>query len=493
MLPYKTIIKLDSSSRKPKYLQITNELIKNIASGKITPGTKLPGSRILSDLLEVNRRTVISAYDELMAQGWIETKPNKGCFVKESIPEIKPKRLKSEPIKRQRTSTSYSFGKEPTLIDLSSPGRQGNIVIDDGYPDVRLAPLKELSRNFSHILNSSLAGSLLNYRQAYFGDIQLREELARNLSDTRSINVGVENILITRGSLMAFYLLFQTILDPGDTVIVGNPGYNEGYNTIHLAKGNLEYVPVDEEGLDIDRVEELCAKQKIKAVFIIPHHHYPTTVSLSASRRMKLLMLAEKYQFAIIEDDYDYDFHYSSSPILPIASSDLHGSVAYVGSFSKTVAPSLRIGFIVAPSSLIEQISQVSRFIDSHGNIALERAVAQLFKDGEIRRHLKKALKEYRERKRYFCSILEKELGSHLSFKVPEGGLAIWANLKRGINLNTIVTSCARKGLVLPSGKAYSLKDEVPDAVRIGFASMNKKEADEAIALLKSGFEALEL
>jgi len=302
--------------------------------------------------------------------------------------------------------------------------------------------------------------------------MKVRHELCNYLSETRSIHVDIDHIMTTRGSLMAFYVLFRTLITKDcDQVVVAYPGFSQGHEAIKLAGGKLNFVSADAHGMCVDQIEDLCKRKKIRAVFIVPHHHYPTTVSLSAQRRMELLALAECYRFAIVEDDYDYDFHYSSAPILPIASIDNFGSVAYVGSFSKTVAPALRLGFIVAPKQLIQEASKVSKYIDSFGNIAQERSVAMLFQDGLIRRHLRKALKTYRERRDHFCYLLDSELGDYFDFQVPEGGLAVWTRLKSQ-PLNTLQAHCRKHRIGIPDASGYFSKPFVEDALRIGFASM---------------------
>lgn len=491
MLPYRTILKLNGSSGVPKYLQITNEFIKHISSGVIAPGLKLPGSRQLSEILGVNRRTVIAALDELASQGWITIHASKGSFVTDKLPQIKPKSIVAEPPKKEIEKSSFHIH---THLDKSqhSPPVSYDFLINDGYPDVRLAPLKELAQNYSYIMSSSLSRSLMTYRQAFLGDEILRQELARYLMETRSIQVDPDNIMITRGSLMAFYVLFKTILSPSDNqVIVGYPGFNEGHEAIRLAGGQLHYVPVDEDGMNVDHIESICKKRKIRAVFIIPHHHYPTTVSLSASRRMALLQLADKYGFAIVEDDYDYDFHYSSAPILPVASTDYKGSVAYVGSFSKTIAPTLRLGFIVAPKDLIRAASLVSRYIDSFGNIGMERATAMLFQDGLVRRHLRKALNTYRERRDHFCDLLATKLGDSLDFRAPEGGLAVWVKLSDDIQLMALIEQAKKKKLRIPDESAFSHSPFESNCLRIGFASMNPAEQEVCVGLLEEAIDNL--
>ncbi|MEM1136020.1 MAG: PLP-dependent aminotransferase family protein [Bacteroidota bacterium] len=489
MLPYRTIIELDRNANKPLHIQICNSLIKLVRTGSLQSGLKLPGGRKMATLLGVSRKTVIKAYEELAAQGWIEVKPNQGCFINSSLPLLNT--FSSNHSTQKNAHTHFKLGTH--INTKNSEFTKSNIPIihkiDDGYPDVKLAPLSELGKNYSYIMNNPQTSGLMSYTQAYYGDIRLREEIVKYLSTTRNINVSIRNILITRGSLMAFYLLSQTLFSEGDNIIVSNPGYNEGYYTLQVAKCSLIRVPVDEHGIQVNLIEKICKEKKIRAVFIVPHHQYPTTVSLTASRRMQLLILAKKYKFAIIEDDYDYDFHYASSPILPVASTDSIGTVAYVGSFSKIIAPSLRVGYIVAPENLIHAATNLSRFIDSHGNNGLERAIAMLFDSGEIRRYLKKANKIYRKRRDHFCYLLEKEIGEHIEFDIPAGGLAVWIKFRKHILYENVTFNAAKKGLQLPSNKLFSPPNKLINAARIGFASLREDYMVEVVGILKQSIE----
>ena len=487
MLPYKTMIPLDRKLQSPLYLQICNGLIQQISASMIQPGQKLPGSRTLSGLLEVNRRTIISAYEELEAQGWVEVKSNQGCFVSSKLPLVEARSLTKGIRQSSYQESWFDLNDKLDYLSYYSPPDHKDIhcIIDAGYPDVRLAPLEALTRNLNGLLKSKRGKRLMNYSDSFCGDLMLRKEVANYLMDTRSIHVGTDHIMITRGSLMAFFNIFQVLLKPGDKVVVGRPGFQVANHIIQIAQGKLIEIPVDEEGIQTQELERLCQHTPVRAVFIMPHHHNPTTVSLSAERRMKLLQLANQYRFAIVEDDYDYDFHYSSSPILPMASSDSSGVVIYVGSLSKTIAPGLRMGFIVAPTDLIQDLSRLSRFIDCHGNIALERAIALLFKEGEIRRHMKKALRVYRERRDVFCELLHKELGSAIDFQIPEGGMAAWVSFDPSFPIAKLRERALNKGLLMPRSVFADHSGSNLNAIRMGFASLNPQEMTEAIGILK--------
>jgi GntR family transcriptional regulator/MocR family aminotransferase len=220
-------------------------------------------------------------------------------------------------------------------------------------------------------------------------------------------------------------------------------------------------------------------------LYVIPHHHMPTSVALCPERRQQLLALARRYSFAILEDDYDFDFQYAASPILPLASVDTCGNVIYIGSFSKTIAPAIRIGFLVAPVNLIEQATLLRRLIDRQGELLMEEAMANLLRNGDIDRHLKKANKIYHGRRDRLCALLRSELGSKVDFCDPSGGFAVYTHF-HGMPLREIQAAAARLGVGMGNGEDYWHDPKRREnAVRLGFASMNEKELEEAVGVLK--------
>ena len=412
MLPFPSIIVLERDSKTPLYIQICNEMIKRIVSGVVPEGYKLPGSRKMAQLLQVSRRTVILAFEELETQGWIEIRANQGTFVSSKIPVVQHQPLGPWSAEnREGEESRFAVSDHLDFLNHYNPPELSRIthIFDTGYPDVRQAPSKDLSQCLGRVLQSRREQKILNYAPDFLGHQLLREQLRIYLAETRGIKVKLPQLMLTRGSLMAFSCIFRVLLGKGDKVVVGEVSFMVANDIIRIAGGELLTVPVDHNGIDVDALEQLCEKEEIRAVFVMPHHHHPTTVSLSAERRMKLLMLAARYRFAIVEDDYDYDFHYASSPLLPMASADQNGVVVYVGSLSKTVAPGLRTGFVVAPANFINALARLSRFMDCQGNAALEKAVGCLFREGIIRRHLRKSLKTYQRRRDVFLRTAHPE------------------------------------------------------------------------------------
>ncbi|MDJ1467437.1 PLP-dependent aminotransferase family protein [Cytophagaceae bacterium DM2B3-1] len=483
MLPYSTLLSIDRQSTTPIYLQITNNMILQIKKGVIGAGTKLPGSRALSEQLQVHRKTIIKTYEELLTQGWIEQIPAKGTFVNKKLPEVTPEKISlannlshAYPIQTGFTIQSNILLHRPVI-------KAGNLIgFDDGFPDVRLAPVEALSRTYRTILQRSFQKKLLLYGETQ-GNPYLREVLADYLHQSRGLAISSNNICITRGSVMGIHLAAKIICKQGDKVIVAEANYPAANMIFQQLGVQLLRVPVDEQGICVDSIETLCKGQSIRLLYITSHHHYPTTVTLSAERRIRLLQLAAQYGFAILEDDYDYDFHYTSSPILPLASADTHGMVVYVGSLTKAIAPAFRVGYIVAPQNLIEEAGYLRRIIDRQGDLILEQAMAELIAEGELKRHLKKAQKLYHERRNFFCDLLEKHFPESISFKVPEGGMAVWATFHQRHNLETLSTEAQKQGLLLGNGKNYDC--DLQNMTRMGFASSNLGEIEHSIHLLQ--------
>ena len=450
-------------------------------AGRLASGQKIPGSRQLANLLEVNRKTVVIAYDELMAQDWLEIIPARGTFVSHNLPIVRPQSvpaLPTRPVSDDSSAFSFPALATPPAIPPSL------LRITDGSPDVRLAPVEQLYQRCKSVSTQSSRREPLRYGDEQ-GDVALRRTLARYLQETRGLTCTSGKILITRGSQMGIYLFLRLLLEPGERVVVGETSYDATSRVIVHCQGQLLTVPVDVQGLDTEAVATLCEAHPIRALYVTSHHHYPTTVTLSAERRVRLLQLAQQYHFAIIEDDYDYDFHYASSPLLPLASLDTQGTVVYVGSFTKCIAPAVRIGYVVAPENVIQSMAAYRRTVDRQGDPVLERALAGWIEDGELQRHLKKSLKVYRQRRDFFCALLHNQLGEWVQFNVPNGGMAVWVVFSPLVDLLALEEYGRSQGISLDGAGQW----QSCQAVRLGFASLNEEEMMRSVTVLRAGIE----
>jgi GntR family transcriptional regulator / MocR family aminotransferase len=483
MLPWKTIIDWQKDCDTPVYLQIANAVICEMKKGRIGPGIKMPGTRQMSELLDVHRKTVVRAYEELDAQGWIEMQASKGTFTSKELPEIIPHRFsaKNESIKSFPAKTGYTVKVNDKV--RTPVFTQRNIVGFHDGPDVRLVPTDELGRAYKSVLTRKSSHQYLSYVDMA-GVPKFRTVLSDYLNASRGLRSGLENIMITRGSQQALYLLTRVLFSTGDNIIVGDTNYYYADHCFLNAGANLVRVKVDDQGLDVDAIERVCSRKKIRALYVTSHHHYPTTVTLTAARRIKLLSLAEKFGFIIIEDDYDYDFHYCSSPILPLVSADTKGMVIYIGTLSKAISPFIRTGYVVAPSNLILELTRLRQLIDTQGDPIIELALSEMLTDGSIKRHMKKALNEYHRRRDFLCNYLQQKLGDIIDFKIPDGGLAIWAKFDKSVPLPSLTEKMRAQGIVLSNGLIHNNSTVSLNATRMGFAWMNEKEAENAVNVL---------
>lgn len=479
MLPYKSLLEVDKNAKMPIYQQITNQLIALIRQGTLKSGQKIMSSRQLSELLEVHRKTITQVFDELIIQGWLDTKPGSGTFVAKNLPEISPQKLK-ENASDSPQKAGFSFESKPFLYRELIKST-GNYHLDDGLPDPRLAPLLDLARAYrSNLLQGN------TYQKLGYGDTKgtdwLKRQLAIYLNETRGLKITPEQILIVRGTVMGLYLCTTAFLKAGDTVVIGQSGWLSAKVSFQQTGATLLTIPIDENGIVVDALEEICQKQPIRMVYVTPHHDYPTTVTLKADRRIKLLKLAQQYRFIIFEDDYDYDFHYLNKPLLPLASADESGVVLYSGSFTKSISPAFRVGYLVAPEEVVEHLSHYRRIIDRQGDNMLENAIAALLEEGIIQRHLRKALREYRQRRDIFCELLSEKLKTEVSFQIPEGGMSVWTTFDKSIDLVKTAENAFKKGLSLSNGLHHQLSNKT----RLGFASSTPTELEQCIEILKT-------
>ncbi|MGG5578718.1 PLP-dependent aminotransferase family protein [Myroides sp. C15-4] len=477
MLPFERIIAIDRESKIPIYRQIAIAFINAISQGILKANTHLPSTRDLAKLLEVHRKTIVAAYEELEAQDWVVSVPRKYVAVSDKIPHLKPKKWSEEMASPASYAAPFTLSfKQITPPRLKETTALPSVILDDGFPDVRLSPIDDLLK-----LYRSYTSKKHSIRNATFGTAQgslkLRAVLAAYLSETRGVNIEKEHLLITHGAQMSIYLAAQLLLGPGDTIVVGKPNYGMASQVFEQTGATVLEVAVDDNGLVVEAVQEICQNKAIKAIYVIPHHHYPTTVTLSIERRIALLKLSQQYGFAIIEDDYDYDYHYASSPYLPLASSQHSGNVIYIGSFSKLLDPSIRIGFMVAPFNFIEQGVALRKLIDVGVDGYMQNALAELIRQGELKRHIKKAKKCYFSRRDYLDQLLRLHLAAAVDYMLPSGGMAIWLTLNKPYRVEQLLNH---------PQLAIKRVDKELNAFRFGFASMNEVELEQAVLLLKS-------
>ncbi|WP_149206865.1 MocR-like pyridoxine biosynthesis transcription factor PdxR [Flavobacterium johnsoniae] len=463
--PWQFEIHLDKKSDKALYLQIADAIINAVKSGKLTSGNALPGSRQLAGLLNVNRNTVIEALDVLIAEGWLITIDRKGTFIADILPETNF---------NKKTETKAS-----STVENPKP----HLVFDDGLPDSRLAPMNDLARAYREIFNRKSRWQIMGYSNE-LGNVEFRKAIVQMLNFKRGMNVSLDEICITRGSQMAMYLAAHCLLSKGDSVIIENPGYKPAWEAFENAGATLLPVNILKDGLDLEEVENHLKNNKaIKAIYVTPHHQFPTTVTMSLKKRLKLIELSNQYGFTIIEDDYDNEFHFGQRPILPISSYSNAKNFIYIGTLSKIVAPALRIGYLAASIENIQKIAQHRKIIDVQGDNIMEEAVLNLINEGKIKRHLKKTNLIYKAKRDHFEKLCKLHLKDKITFTKPEGGLAFWIVPKSEIDLQKVCDELLKKGIKIMSPEKFSFGNPA-SGLRLGYASLTEEQMEEGILAL---------
>lgn len=439
------------NSREPIYQQIKTYIINEIQRGRLLPGVLLPGTRILAQQLKVNRNTIITVYEQLTAQGWLSAHYKSGTRVSHTMPAG---RQPDKPSSPDIPFRNFNF----TIIPPHTKGEQ-EITFDDGQPDIKLTPLlTELSRECRRLLQQHTFKQLIQY-----GHEPLLLEINNILNNDRGLAMTPANICITHGHQLSIYLTAHTLLQPGDHVAVEHPGYQPAWHTFTLAGAQLHPINVNNEGIDIDQLEELCKKQPLKAVYVTPHHQYPTTVTLSAERRKQLLALSEQYQFLVIEDDYDHEYHFIKERILPVAGMQHSGNVVYIGTISNEVP----LGFVSGPLPFIHALSSLYAVVHQHENPVLELALANIIKSGDLKKHQQYARTVYQRKLDVAAGVI--------GFTKPSGGLAIWLDLKVMITPDQLLQKIQSAGInVVSPYRYYDPLYNGPVGLRLGYASLEE-------------------
>jgi len=485
MRPREFPLNLDTAEDTPLFVQISRALAADIARGRLKPGDALPGTRSLAGSLGVHRSTVVAAYAELVAQGWVATKPGGATYVAASSPEPRPRRFAPKSFERGGAARSPGFPVgEPLVESMPLPQLpRGGLLLWGGSPDLRLLPVDMLARAHRRVTRRR-GKSLLAYSSHFAGHPDLRRAVAQLVSSARGLADDPETVLITRGSQMALDLVARAIVRPGDVVCVEALGYRPSWSALERAGARLVGVPVDASGLDVDALARLCAREPIRMLYVTPHHHYPTTVVLTAGRRARLLALARKHRFAILEDDYDHEFHYDGRPVLPLASTDVDGSVFYVGTFSKVMLADIRVGYTVVPESLIETFEVAQRHTGQLVSETLQDALAEFLDDGAFAAHIRRMTRLYRSRRDRMVEALAAETGDVFVVEPPAGGMQVLARCRARQDDRLLCARLAEAGVTARPLSSHYVGEAAERGLFLGFAAWTEREIDAGARLI---------
>lgn len=482
--PWTLQIQLRPQSQTPLYLQIVHSFIEEIRRGRMAAGTVLPGTRTLSKQLNVSRKTIIAAYDELVAQGWALSDSTRGTFVSPDLPNLPRWTNPSSSVSRPLGGDGFSWRKAHEVIPWVERS-ENYLVFDDGTPDPRLAPVEIIARTYRRALVRTARRSELGYGDPR-GSFALRQAISTMLNSERGLATTANNICLTRGSQMALYLCAALLVRPQDCVAVEKLTYPPARTAFARTGATVVTIAVDDGGIVLDDLEQACERHPIKVVYLTPHHHFPTTVSLRPERRLRLLELSKRKGIVLVEDDYDHEFHFDHQPLLPLASASLDRTV-YIGSLSKLISPSLRIGYLASSTGFVDDIANEIMLVDRQGSQTMETAVAELMGE-HISSYARKVHRIYKQRRDHFSEILRATFGDEMIFEVPAGGLAFWVRFRDPVTVDELVVAAYHEKLkILPSNNFCS-DGAPPQGLRLGYASMNEAELTEAVMRLRRAY-----
>ncbi|MEQ1088192.1 PLP-dependent aminotransferase family protein [Acinetobacter seifertii] len=463
--PWQVHFRIDEREEKTVFLKLTNLISQEILSGRLGQGTMLPGSRSLSKELGINRKTVQAVYEELEAQGWLVTRPRKGTFVADILPESS---IEIEPAFEQ-------IEQEKSLIQSTAVYPH-----NDGVPDPRLIPYELFSRAYRHALIKITQNQYMGYGDPR-GMIELRQALRQMLSMERFMNVAEDEICIVRGSQMGIFLASRALPNRQGVIVVEELYYPSAVKAFQSNGFQVVSVKLDEQGIVIEDLERILKEHSVAAIYTTPHHQYPTTVTMPMNRRLQLLELSKKWGFYIIEDDYDHEFHYDSRPMPPLASLPHSELVIHVGSLSKVFAPGIRLGYIVASSPVIQSITEDILLIDRQGNSITELALADLMHRGEIKRHIRKMKKIYQLRRDHVLAEFQRVFAETVQIQPPAGGMALWAKFQKPFTQDQLIEL---KDLNIDTEHKFKQNESSNRCIRLGFAALSEKEITALIEKL---------
>jgi len=484
MLPFQNLILPDKDSAFPVFRQITDQLIGLVQEGLLQPGIFLPGTRQMAEMLSVNRKTIIKVYEEMMAQDWLESVTRKGYRVIPELPLIKPRTfqpknsafLSHSGFDYRQLNTTVSFSGERKL-------KFSDILVDDGYPDPRLSPYREMNRVYSDQTSTSGTKHLLPSRPQG-GLKELKDSTSAMLNDSRGLNISANEIVISRGGQMPLFLAATVLIERGDLAAVAEINDPLANEIMEHAGAKLLKIKMEADGIDLFHLEETLKTNRIKLLYLVPHHHYPTTNVMSGDKRLELLRLMKLYDFWVIEHDLGYDFDFSNSPILPIASADHGGKLIYISSFDRIISRSIRLGYLVACPEIISSAIHLQGLIDQHGDVQMENMLSRMIKTGDFQRHISKSKKIYAQRCEFLSELLETRMEHLVHFERPKGGMALWLDFGKEFPMENFIRKTAENGLYLEATQFCSKYKSGFNTLRFGYASLTEKELDRAVDIM---------
>lgn len=467
--------------------KLREEILRRIRLGILRPGDRLPPSRPLADELDINRGTVSAVYDELVEEGVLSSHVGRGTFVSPevSLDVLGPAHSgnggfrwsdhfsEAEPLPRERMILSEAVAK--------GKGKGKLISFGGLIPDETLFPAESFRKALDDAFREGGA-SLLSYGPPNGHDVFLKF-LRSYLSEQRGVEIENHELLVVNGSQQALDLLSRTFLRPGDTVLVESPSY---YGALEIFRGygaRLISVPVDEQGMRVEELEPILARERPKMMYVMPTFQNPTGSCMSPARREALVRLSVRYETPLIEDDFDGELYYDGPPPPAVKSHRDARDVIYIGTPSKMLFPGLRIGWVAAPRPVIQHLSHMKQVSDLSGSQLLQVALARFANSGDLEKHVLRVRKTYGERVDRLLAALKKTMPKGVSWTRPRGGLALLMALPEGTDTGDFLEEAVENGVVFTPGRLFYLSGGAR-YLRLSFGNVATEDVEEGVKRL---------
>lgn len=483
---------INLSRDQPDHLhtQLYNSLRELILDGVLQSEQRLPSTRVLAEELVISRTTVLTVYDRLNSEGLVYSKTGAGSFVSSILKQrqialdgvVKENSVSSDSSPPLSRAFTKMYKRLPIRVEVSNPQ-----AFSTAIPAIDVFPMDLWSRL---IARYSRKRELVRYHSSK-GYPPLRNAIAAHLRTERGLECRPEQIYITSGAQQAHYFLGEILLDPGDIVWFENPGSRVARNGFSARGARLVPVPVDTEGLNVERAIEVAPIFKLASV--TPSHQQPRGSIMSLSRRLELLNAADKANAWIIEDDFDGEFFYSKRPLPTLFSIARNQRVIYVGTFSKSMFPSLRLGYFVIPNSLVERLDQsVGSYLPAVP-LLIQAAAAEFIDKGHFATHIRKAKKVYRERYHALELAIKTHLDDYLTLIPTETGFHALALFKRSFDERRVADCAEQKGILVRPLSNYCIEPLTDvKGIALGFGCVTVNQIEDSVITLKQVFESLD-
>ncbi|MGE7692643.1 PLP-dependent aminotransferase family protein [Lysinibacillus sp. NPDC094177] len=463
--------KPDRKAKKAIYKQLAEYIERGIADGTFPPDKPLPSERYLASALNLNRSTVVNAYNELESMGLIERNRGSGTTISKDIWGLTKKRIPSW----NRYIEAGSFlPSQPVTQKIRKEAVEHKLInLASGELSEELFPKRFLSEITS---TRSYIGSL-GYDHPQGNEI-LRNTITKHVKKCRGIETNPSSILITSGAQQALHLIVQCLLKPGDAIAIEDPSYNYNLPIFKSVGIQVHYLPVDKDGMNPEDLQSLYKKHRIKMIFLNPYFQNPTGSLLNKKKKETILDISSKLGIPVVEDDPYSLTAFSGDKISTLKSMDRNGNVLYISSLSKIVASGLRIGWIIGPTSVIERLSDAKQQID-FGHSSFTQWIANDFLESEnFHIHIKSLIKELEKRRDKIVKSLDTYLKDQVEYSIPQGGIHIWCKILKNYNETQLLEESIKRGVIFAPGSTLGSKDGF---VRFTFAKEDEDSIDEGI------------